>query len=216
MQYRFRLIETNQSYSEPQAEQAKYQVIDSIPPELKDNLISFFKSNGISPNHYYPEDASDDQAIKRYLGKDEKNWSIRIAATTNDGEIISLLDTIPLEINDGELLAYASYAYGEPTDDHETNQLMIEMLVKTAMLNPDKKIQWMVFNDLSKHDDARWINELEKFGFIQPYRFENPTFKDTVILVHVLRNSARGGYPITAETDVRNAQENLPENAAAE
>ena len=189
------------------------QVITSIPPEMKESLQKFFKKTNTHPNQYYPEDKSDNQAIMRYLGVDNKNYSFRIAAVKGD-EIIALIDGIPLGINNGQLMAVASYTYGEPTDDSDINQKMIQTAVETAMQNPNPQIQWMVFNDLSKHDDKSWINALEEFGFIQPYRFINPAFKDTVVLVHAIRPDVPPQYPITAEQDVRNAGENMPQDQA--
>lgn len=187
------------------------QIITSIPPEMKESLQKFFNKTHTHPNQYYPEDKSDNQAIMRYLGTDNKNYSFRVAAVKGD-EILALLDGIPLPINNGQLLVVASYTYGEPTDDKDINQKMIQTAVETAMQNPNQQIQWMVFNDLSKHDDKSWINALEEFGFVQPYRFINPAFKDTVVLVHAIRPNIPNQYPIAAEQDVRNAGENMPEN----
>lgn len=185
------------------------QVITSIPPEMKESLSRFFSKTHTHPNQYYPEDKSDNQAIQRYLGADNKNFSFRVAAVKDD-EIIALMDSIPLFINNNQLKVYASYTYGDPTDDKNINQQMIQSAIQLAMKNPDPQVQWMVFNDLSKHDDRSWVNALQDFGFIQPYRFVNPAFKDTVVLVHVIRSNAPSQYPITAEQDVRNAGENLP------
>ena len=214
--YKFtKLIESDVHQEDP-SDKTKYDVTDYISSEMKPILQKFLKKNGLSPNHYYPEDVSDDQAIKRYLGVDKKNYSVRVAALSDKNEILGLIDSIPLKINDGELKVYASYVYGDPTSDSKTNQKMIEKMLDFCITNPDKSVKWIVFNDLSKHDNRRWINELEKFGFIQPYRFTNPTYKDTVVLVHVLRTNAGRKYPITVDTDVRNAPENLPENVAQE
>ncbi len=185
------------------------QIITSIPPEMKESLQKFFNKTHTHPNQYYPEDKSDNQAIMRYLGTDKKNFSFRVAAVKGD-EILALIDSIPLPINNGQLLAHASYTYGDPTDDSNINQQMIQTVIQSAMKNPDPQVQWIVFNDLSKHDDRSWINALQDFGFVQPYRFVNPAFKDTVVLVHVIRSSTPPQYPITAESDVRNAGENLP------
>lgn len=191
--------------------QDEIEIITSIPPEMKEALQKFFSKTHTHPNQYYPEDKSDNQAIMRYLGTDKKNFSFRVAAVKN-GEILALIDSIPLPINNGQLTVHASYVYGVPTDDPNINQQMIKTAVEQAMKNPNPQVQWMVFNDLSKHNDRSWINALEEFGFIQPYRFINPAFKDTVVLVHAIRPNVPPQYPITSEQDVRNAQEDLPEN----
>ena len=225
--YRLKLKESDQPLNQPKVPQVsdpnmdadlqepkdtnrdEIQVITSIPPEMKESLSKFFSKTHTHPNQYYPEDKSDNQAIQRYLGTDNKNFSFRVAAIKGD-EIIALIDSIPLFINNGQLKVYASYTYGDPTDDNNINQQMIQSAIQLAMKNPDPQVQWMVFNDLSKHDDRSWCNALQDFGFIQPYRFINPAFKDTVVLVHVIRSNAPGQYPITAEQDVRNAGENMP------
>lgn len=191
--------------------QDEIEIITSIPPEMKEALQKFFSKTHTHPNQYYPEDKSDNQAIMRYLGTDKKNFSFRVAAVKN-GEILALIDSIPLPINNGQLTVHASYVYGDPTDDPNINQQMIKTAVEQAMKNPNPQVQWMVFNDLSKHNDRSWINALEEFGFIQPYRFINPAFKDTVVLVHAIRSNVPPQYPISSEQDVRNAQEDLPEN----
>ena len=144
-------------------------IITSIPPEMKEALHKFFSKTHTHPNQYYPEDKSDNQAIMRYLGTDKQNFSFRVAAVKGD-EILALLDSIPLPINNGQLTVHASYTYGDPTDDADINQQMIKSAVEMAMQNPNPQVQWMVFNDLSKHDDRSWVNALQDFGFIQPYK----------------------------------------------
>ena len=207
----YRLIRESEVPSQASSD---IRIIDFVPSEMKNELMDFFRRSGTSPNRYYPEDKSDNQAIVRYLGKDEKNHSFRVAAI-KDHKIIALLDAIPLDINEGQLKAIAAYAYGDPTDDTNVNQDMIQCLLQQAISNPDRSIQWLVFNDLSKSNNRRWIKELERFGFIQPYRFTNPTFKDTVVEVHVIRANVSGKYPITFESDVRNAEKNLPQDQGA-